>query len=53
MTADERTQDEGNFFAIGNKRRRLWKQIPIDNVRAIIISINPRTSHIQFATKLR
>ena len=55
MTADETTQDESNFNKVRSKRKRFRKQaqIPITNVRPIVVSIDPRPSQIQFARAIR
>ena len=55
MTADETTQDESDFNEVRSKRKRFRKQaqIPITNVRPIVVSIDPRPSQIQFARAIR
>ena len=55
MTADETTEDESNFNEVRSKRKRFRKQaqIPITNVRPIVVSIDPRPSQIQFAGAIR
>ena len=45
MTAEESTQDESDFTEVRNKRKRFRKvPTPINNVRPIIVSIDPRPS---------
>ena len=55
MTADETTQDESDFDEVRSKRKRFRKQaqIPITNVRPIVVSIVPRPTQIQFARAIR
>ena len=55
MTADETTQDEGDFNEVRSKRKKFRKQaqIAITNVRPIVVSIDPRPSQIQFARAIR
>ena len=55
MTADETTQDESDIIEVLSKRKRFRKQaqIPITNVRPIVLSIDPRPSRIQFARAIR
>ena len=52
MTAEESTQDESDFTKVRNKRKRLRKQVPTptNNVRLMIVSIDPKSSQIQFAS---
>ena len=51
MTAEESTQDESDFTEVRNKRKQFRKQMPTstNNVRSMIVSIDPRPSQIQFA----
>ena len=54
VTAVEFTQGESDFTEVRNKRKRFTKvQTPINNVRPMIVSIDPRLSQIQFATAIR
>ena len=55
MTTGEPTQVESNFTEVRNERKQLRKQMPtpIDNVRPIIVSFDPRPSQIQFARAIR
>ena len=55
ITADETTQDESNFNEVRSKRKRFRKQaqIPITNVRTIVVYIDPSPSQIQFARAIR
>ena len=55
MTADETTQDESDIIEVLGKRKRFRKQaqIPITNVRPIVLSIDPRPSQIQIARAIR
>ena len=55
MTAHETTQDENDFNEVRSKRKRFRKQaqIPINSVRPIVVSIDPRPSQIQFARAIR
>ena len=54
MTAEVSTQDESDFTEVRNKRKRFRKvPTPINNVRAMIVSIDPRLSQIQFAKAIR
>ena len=53
-TAEESTQDESDFTEVMNKRKRFRKvPTPINNVRPMIVSIDPRPSEIQFAKAIR
>ena len=54
MTAEESTQDESDFTEVRNKRKRFRKvPTPINNVRPMIVSIDPRPSQFQFAKAIR
>ena len=55
MRADETTQDESDFIEVRSKRKRFRKQaqIPITNVRPIVVSIDSRPSQIQFVRAIR
>ena len=55
MTADETTQDESDFTEVRSKSKRFRKQaqVPITNVRPIVLSLDPRPSQIQFARAIR
>ena len=52
--AEESTQDESDFTEVRNKRKRFSK-VPTatNNVRPMIVSIDPRPSQIQFAKAIR
>ena len=53
-SAEESTQDESDFTEVRNKRKR-FRKVPtsINNVRPMIVSIDPRLSQIQFAKAIR
>ena len=54
MTAEESTQDESNFTEVRNKRKRFRKvPTPINNVKPMIVTTDPRPSQIQFAKAIR
>ena len=55
MIAEESTQDKSDFTDVRNKRKGFRKQVPapINNVRPMIVSIDPRPSQIQFARAIR
>ena len=55
MTTEESTQDESDFTEVRNTTKRFRKQLPtpINNVRPMIVSIDPRPSHIQFARAIK
>ena len=55
MTAEESTQDEINFTEVRNKRKRFREQMPTltNNVRPMILSIDPKASQIQFLRALK
>ena len=54
MAAEESTEDESDFTEVRNKRKRFRKvPTPINNVRHLIVSIDPRPSQIQFARAIR
>ena len=58
MAADETTQDESDFDEVrlkekGKKNKRKQAQIPVTNVRPIVVSIDPRPSQIQFARAIK
>ena len=54
MTAEESTQHESDFTEVGNKRKRFRKvPNPINNVKTMIVSIDPRPSQIQFTRATR
>ena len=50
MSAEESTQEESDFTEVRNKRKCLRKApTPVNNVRSMIFSIDPRPSQFQFA----
>ena len=55
MTAEESTQDESDFTEVRNRRILFRKQVPnpINNVRHMVASIDPRSSRIQFTRAIR
>ena len=54
MTAEESAQDESDFTEVRKKRKRFRKvPTPINNVRPMIVSIDPIRSQIQFAKAIR
>ena len=54
MTAEKSTQDESNFTEVRNKRKRCRKvPTPINNLRLMIVTTDPRPSQIQFAKAIR
>ena len=55
MTADEPTQDESDFTDVRIKRKRFRKQMPTpnNNLRPMIVSIDPRRSQIQVARAMK
>ena len=54
MTAEESAQDESDFTEVRSKRKGFRKvPTPINNVRPMLVSIDPRPSQTQFAKAIR